>query len=76
MYATVRVDYGGGRSALFTGQIMASAMSDGGDSGSAVFDAERRLVGLLFAGSEFATVLSPIQAVLDALGITARRVRI
>jgi hypothetical protein len=44
-------------------------MSQGGDSGSAVLDAERRVVGLLFAGSESTTVLNPIQFVLDALQV-------
>lgn len=66
--ATVRIDYYG-PSALFEGQLMASPMSQPGDSGSAVLDEERRVVGLLFAGSDAATVLNPIQEVLSALDV-------
>lgn len=66
--ATVRVDYDG-RSALFEGQLIASPMSQPGDSGSAVLDEERRVVGLLFAGSDATTILNPIADVLAALRV-------
>jgi hypothetical protein len=66
--ATLRIDYNG-RSALFTGQLVAGAMSQPGDSGSAVLDMDRWVVGLLFAGSEFATVINPIDDVLSALNV-------
>lgn len=65
---TVQVAYGT-RTATFTDQLMAGAMSAGGDSGSAVLDNEGYVVGLLFAGSEATTIINPIQAVLDALGV-------
>ena len=65
---TVRVDYGG-RMATFTDQLVAGAMSSGGDSGSAVLDEEGYVVGILFAGSYVTTVISPIRLVLDALGV-------
>lgn len=65
---TVRVAYGT-RIATFTDQLMAGAMSAGGDSGSAVLDNEGYVVGLLFAGSETTTIINPIQAVIDALGV-------
>jgi hypothetical protein len=65
---TVNVNYGG-PVATFTGQLMAGAMSQGGDSGSAVLDMSKRVVGLLYAGSATTTILNPIQFVLDALGI-------
>jgi len=65
---TVQVAYGT-RIATFTDQLMAGAMSAGGDSGSAVLDDEGYVVGLLFAGSETTTIINPIQAVLDALGV-------
>lgn len=65
---TVNVNYGG-PIATFTGQLLAGAMSQGGDSGSAVLDMERRVVGLLFAGSFNTTILNPIQLVLDALTV-------
>ena len=66
--ATMRVDYYGPQ-ALFTDQLVASPMSRGGDSGSAILDMDRRVVGLLFAGSEAATILNPIDAVLAALDV-------
>ena len=66
--ATVRIDYYGPK-ALFTDQLIASPMSEGGDSGSAVLDLEKRVVGLLFAGSTAATILNPIDAVLSALDV-------
>lgn len=66
--ATLRVDYHGLK-ALFTGQLVAGAMSRGGDSGSAVLDMERRVVGLLFAGSHAATIINPMDDVLSALDV-------
>ena len=63
---TVSVDYGG-KVATYRNQLMAGAMSAGGDSGSAVLDMQRRVVGLLFAGSDSTTIMNPIQLVLDAL---------
>ncbi len=63
---TVSVDYGG-KVAAYRNQLMAGAMSAGGDSGSAVLDMNKRVVGLLFAGSDTTTILNPIQHVLDAL---------
>lgn len=67
--ATVNVAYGS-RTARFTGQVITSAMSQGGDSGSLIVDGtENKAVGLLFAGSNLATIFSPIDAVLDALSV-------
>nr|HID13376.1 hypothetical protein [Anaerolineae bacterium] len=66
--ATLRIDYNG-PTALFTGQLVAGAMSQPGDSGSAVLDMDRRVVGLLFAGSDVATVINPIDEVLSALNV-------
>lgn len=63
--ATIRY---GDQSAVFTNQLMAGAMSQGGDSGSLVLDLRSQAVGLLFAGSPATTVITPIQFVLDALG--------
>jgi hypothetical protein len=65
---TATVDYGG-PTATFQGQLMAGAMSQGGDSGSAVLDDQKRVVGLLYAGSNTTTLLNPIQDVLTALNI-------
>jgi hypothetical protein len=66
--ATLRIDYNG-RSALFTGQLVAGAMSQPGDSGSAVLDMDKRVVGLLFAGSNVTTIINPIDEVLSALNV-------
>ena len=64
---TADVQYGQGRAARFTDQLLAGPMSQGGDSGSVVLDAENRLVGLLFAGSENSTVINRIGHVFSAL---------
>ena len=64
--ATVKVDYDG-PVALFRNQILASAMSQGGDSGSLVLDKQRRAVGLLFAGSDLVTICNPVQEVFKLL---------
>jgi hypothetical protein len=69
--ATVDVSYGTGRVARFEDQIVSTAMSQGGDSGSLLAAAgSQQAVGLLFAGSEQTTVFNPIQAVLDCLEVT------
>jgi hypothetical protein len=66
---TVNVQYGAGRIAQFTDQLLAGAMSQGGDSGSAVLDGEKRLTGLLFAGSDNTTIINRIEHVFSALGV-------
>ena len=66
---TVDVDYGGGRTARFTDQLLAGAMSQGGDSGSAVLDTSNNLVGLLFAGSDTTTIINRIENVFSALQV-------
>lgn len=69
--ATVSVSYGVGKTARFEDQIVAGAMSQGGDSGSlVVHGAELKAVGLLFAGSNQSTIINPIQAVLDCLQVS------
>ncbi len=67
---TVDVSYGTNQTARFDDQIIAGAMSDGGDSGSLVVSGDPpKAVGLLFAGSSQSTILNPIRLVLDALEI-------
>lgn len=69
--ATVSVSYGLGKTARFEDQIVAGAMSQGGDSGSlVVHGTELKAVGLLFAGSNQSTIINPIQAVLDCLQVS------
>jgi hypothetical protein len=65
---TSRVEYDHG-SVTFTGQLMSTAVSAGGDSGSAVLDMQRNVIGLLFAGSPTSTLINPIQDVLHALDV-------
>lgn len=66
---TAQVAYGN-RTATFEDQLVAGAMSAGGDSGSAVLDEEDYVVGLLFAGSDTTTIINPIGLVLDALQVS------
>jgi hypothetical protein len=65
---TVSVLYGS-QIAVFRNQLMTGARSQGGDSGSAVLDMDKKVVGLLFAGSNTATIMNPIQLVLEALQV-------
>lgn len=71
--ATVNVGYStaaGAKTARFVGQVITESMSKGGDSGSLMVDAaENKAVGLLFAGSDLATIFTPIDLVLEALNI-------
>ncbi|GAB1422122.1 hypothetical protein MASR2M15_23350 [Anaerolineales bacterium] len=71
--ATVNVAYhtvNGPKTARFTGQILASPMSQGGDSGALMVEqGSTHAVGLLFAGSGAATIFTPIDKVLSALNI-------
>jgi len=67
---TVDVEYDAGQIARFTDQLLAGAMSQGGDSGSAVLTDDKKLVGLLFAGSATTTIISRIENVFTALGLS------
>lgn len=67
--ATVRVEMGGGWSALFVDQIVTTPMAEPGDSGSLLLDREGRAVGLVAAGSDQGTIANPIGAVLAELGV-------
>jgi hypothetical protein len=67
---TANVQYGAGQLAVFTDQLLAGAMSQGGDSGSAVVDDHNRLTGLLFAGSDTTTIINRIENVFSALGVS------
>jgi hypothetical protein len=71
--ATVNVQYDtmrGTRTARFVSQVITSGMSKSGDSGSLVVDpSDNRAIGLLFAGSEFATIFTPIDRVLSYFNV-------
>jgi hypothetical protein len=72
--ATVNISYNtiaGVKTARFVGQVITQSMSQGGDSGSLIVDAsDNRAVGLLFAGSNLATIFNPIDSVLRILNVT------
>jgi hypothetical protein len=67
---TAQVSYGTNKTAIFTNQLLAGAMSQGGDSGSAVLDNNNNLVGLLFAGSDSTTIINRIENVFSLLDVT------
>jgi len=66
--ATVQVHYGR-LTATFADQVVAGPMSRGGDSGSLVLNRRNEVVGLLFAGSDTATIWNRSRRVADALGV-------
>lgn len=67
--AIIQVSYGDGKIAVFDKQLVAGAMSAGGDSGSLVLTMDNQATGLLFAGSDTHTILNPIEYVISALKI-------
>ena len=81
LFGTTQVKYDLFKKATFVDQIIVSQpagapdFSNGGDSGSLVYDLENRCVGLLFAGSQSSndqagtTILNPIQHVLNLLEV-------
>lgn len=67
--STVVVNLDAQREAIFTDQIVADCFSEGGDSGSLVLDKDNNAVGLLFAGSDKATICNKITNVMKELDI-------
>jgi hypothetical protein len=68
---------GGGKGRVgFRDQVLCSRYTAGGDSGSAVFNMEKEVVGLHFAGSDSSSVFNRIGHVLDALLIDVVTVKI
>ncbi len=66
--ATARVRYGVGHVAIFVNQLQYTRMTQGGDSGSLVWDRDNLCVlGLHFAGSGAASYGNKIRRVLDLL---------
>ena len=72
--ATVNVQYdtlNGTRTARFVNQVITTSMSQSGDSGSLIVcPTEKKAIGLLFAGSEFASIFTPIDRVLSAFNVS------
>jgi hypothetical protein len=67
--ATVDVNYGGGRVARMKDQIITTAMSAGGDSGSLVMTLDNVAIGLLFAGSAQSMIANQIENVRTLLKV-------
>ncbi|SHM19954.1 hypothetical protein SAMN05660826_00475 [Caldanaerovirga acetigignens] len=65
----IRVIMSPGEEATFHDQLLAGPMAQPGDSGSLVVNEKMEAVGLLFAGSEVATLINPISLVLKLLGV-------
>ena len=57
------------RTIRFVDQIMLTAMSDSGDSGSLILDMNEKAVGLLFAGSTTVTIANRIEVVLNRMNL-------
>jgi V8-like Glu-specific endopeptidase len=53
----------------FRDQVLCTRYTAGGDSGAAVLNKRRYLVGLHFAGSMSASVFNPVQPVFRSLAI-------
>ncbi|MFW6306369.1 MAG: hypothetical protein ACOC1N_03175, partial [Bacillota bacterium] len=66
---TVTVNISENETATFEDQFVTTPISKAGDSGSLVLDMNNNVVGLLFAGSEKATVCNRIENVMKELSI-------
>ncbi len=67
--ATVNVSMSENETANFEDQFITTPISKAGDSGSLVLDMDNNAVGLLFAGSQKATICNRISNVLQELSI-------
>lgn len=70
--ATMNVNMGDGRFAVFENQAITEPMCQGGDSGSIAFKKHPHpgaISGLLFAGSQNSTAFNPFSAVVLAAGL-------
>ncbi|SMC55555.1 hypothetical protein [Sporomusa malonica] len=67
---TFKVSMSNHEYAVFTDQVLSGPMSMPGDSGSLILTDDNYAVGLLFAGSEQATIFNKITHVLDKLNVT------
>jgi hypothetical protein len=66
----LKVMLGPSEEATFYEQILTGPMAQPGDSGSIVVDENMNAVGLLFAGSDEATIINPIVNVMKLLKVT------
>jgi len=70
LHVRIRVMMSPGEEVTFHEQILAGPMAQPGDSGSLVVNDRMEAVGLLFAGSEVATLINPISLVMKLLKVT------
>lgn len=66
---TLKVSMSNQEYGVFTDQVLAGPMSMPGDSGSLILTEDNYAVGLLFAGSEQATMFNKIEHVLEELNV-------
>jgi hypothetical protein len=66
---TMKVALGEDSYAVFTEQVLSDIKSAPGDSGSLILDSNNRAVGLLFAGSDTATLFNKISNVMKELEV-------
>jgi hypothetical protein len=64
------ITMGAGEQVYFEDQLVTTAVSRPGDSGSLLMDGQNRAVGLLFAGSDRVSICNRIDNVIRLLGIT------
>lgn len=68
--ASTKVAFWGDVKILFRDVIICDYMTAGGDTGAILMDAEKRAVGICFAGTQQISLFLPIQQVLDALNVS------
>lgn len=66
---TIKVEISENESGWFSEQVMSSALSRPGDSGSLILNQKKQAVGLLFAGSDKYTMFNRINNVMEKLKI-------
>lgn len=69
MGTVVKVNMSESEVAIFEDQLVTTPLSKAGDSGSLVLDMDNNAVGLLFAGSDQATVCNRVDNVMEKLNI-------
>lgn len=67
---TIKISINSSEYAVFSEQVLAGPMSKPGDSGSLILSLDNYAIGLLFAGSEQATLFNKIENVLQLLDVT------
>ncbi len=67
---SVRINVSHEEYGIFNDQVLTGPMSMAGDSGSLILTEDNYAVGLLFAGSEQATMFNKIEHVLNALNVS------